>query len=659
VLDAYDIPYDLSSFSFSNGTLPDMDIKRMDAMTVLRNSLMEESFKGSNDRFVEAVVNESGVVEFVEVGKKTTNITDVYYSMQTGQYVDIPAGVLVTAGKPVPALQPLVWQPIWYGEPGNAAAIYSAADMFANCMNTKWKSHATIVFSDPHLMDSALNDGIDNMYEITNENPWDEILGYAVYIEPPEEWATPRTTIQYNSETEIPIMIASKGTGNICPVGDIYTMPEYDPEVDDPNCWSGMTGPDVEFERGVEVVIPERFRYEDFRGSTVDKFVNISNVFIIGTEIDGLYARPKQNSLSLADITEANSDVWVSINSSRRSTFRLDEGKHYVVAYKDVDGDSFQEISIVFSQESRPYDKITYGNGIDGAGVSFRLDPMSLQAKNAEFSSGDNRGTIIPWNKTKGLLIDEIWVTAKVETPSISVYDPDGANQRALEIAKNLKYYVAPLVMRSPAAPIAFASDRSSEIVDQAPLLRDGDPTTEQNFEDTRMEQIMDIMQGTGISTTFGFLTGIGDDVDAVTEAAGLEAQEAATTIYNMIRDDVTETVYTCGPGARPELATKGPAGGIINDIKYSYNDQGSYTISVTEGPALVGNLVQVDGGPSQKMTEDNSAKGTVVQVVGDNIHFKVRVDGFGERWAINTSHNFIRQGDVVQCTLHNLPVEA
>lgn len=660
VLDAYGIPYNPATVSFETGILPDMDIKRMDAMTVLRNSLMEASFKGPEDKFIEAIVNAAGEVEFTEIGASVTYIGDIYYSIQTGQYVDEPTGVMVTAGKPIPKLQPLTWKPIWYYEPEHKASIYSCRDMFNNCMQADWNSFATIVFSDPHL-DSNYEDGIDNLYDIGVENPWDAIMGYAIYIEPLEN-AGDKTTIQYNSETEIPLRIATKGEGGtICPIGVPYNMPTYDPTVEDERCWGGMTGEEVDYDRGVPVEMPERFRFETIRENVVDRFVEVSNVFIIGTEINAIYARPRVNRFSLEEINEDNSDIWVTINNKRKKCIRLDKGVHYTVAYADLDEDTFQEISIVFSQEVRQYDNITYGNSADGeTGVKFRMDPLCAQAQSQEFDGGGYfHRTILPWKKTEGIMVDEVWVTVRVEIPSISVYDPDGSNNKALSIAEKLKYYLAPLVMRSPAAPIGYKSYDRAEVIDQVPLLRDNNPSTQQDFEDTDMETAMDQMQGSGMAVTFGFLTGQGTDVDEVYEAAGIEALQAAETIYNMIVDDVTETVYTCGPDARPQLGNRGPAGGIINGIKYSYSDQGSYTISVTEGPTLVGNLVQVDGGPSQKMAEDNSAKGTVVQALGDNLHFKVRIDGFGERWAINTTHHFIREKDVVQCTIHNNPVEA
>ena len=58
-------------------------------------------------------------------------------------------------------------------------------------------------------------------------------------------------------------------------------------------------------------------------------------------------------------------------------------------------------------------------------------------------------------------------------------------------------------------------------------------------------------------------------------------------------------------------------------------------------------------------MAENFSAAGVIIDMVGDNIHFKLRIDGYGERWAVNMASSILRTGDIVQCTVHNNPVEA
>ena len=132
-----------------------------------------------------------------------------------------------------------------------------------------------------------------------------------------------------------------------------------------------------------------------------------------------------------------------------------------------------------------------------------------------------------------------------------------------------------------------------------------------------------------------------------------------ANLLYEHFQSDVIETVYTCGPDCNPILGGYGEGDGIINSIRYNYSDSGSYTVSVTEGPRLIGNLTPIDGGPTMKMSDNYSATGTIVQVAGDNLHFKVRIDGYGERWAINMAHQVLRKGDIVNCTVHNNPIES
>lgn len=579
VLLAFDIPYEASTAGFSHGNLADMDIKRMDAMTAINMSLMEAAFLGNSTHFIEPIVNEDGKVEFITIGEQTVNITDVYYEIQTSHYTSEPAAIMVTGGRPIPELLPIEWKPIWHGEPNNEGSIYSSGSMLANCMQDKWKSYANIIFNDPHL-DSAYDDGIDNLYEITA--PFDRIVGYSVYVEPSTEWVTKKTTIGYTTESDVPILISTMDN-DVCPIGTLQKLPVIE-EGEDPTCWQGMTGGEANYNDGVPVLIPEHFRFENKRGTTVDKFINISGVYVIGREIEALYARPKDNEKSLLALNDTNSNVWVSIEKTRRSTFKMEETKHYTVAYDDLDGDGFQEVSIVFAKETRINDDVTYGDGPEKQGQPYRLDPFCALAEELEDELGQVRnGTILPMNKTMGILVEEIWVTGRMETHAITIYDPAGKDSRALEIAKDLKYYLGALIMREMPNPIAFKSATTEEVIDLVPSERDNDPTTSQDFTNTPYELAMDEMQGSGMTVSYSFLDGgNAATAEAAYEAGQQQCLEAAMVLYNMINDDVTETVYTCGPNSRPKLGNAGPAGGVINGIKYQYNDQGSYTISVT-----------------------------------------------------------------------------
>jgi hypothetical protein len=69
--------------------------------------------------------------------------------------------------------------------------------------------------------------------------------------------------------------------------------------------------------------------------------------------------------------------------------------------------------------------------------------------------------------------------------------------------------------------------------------------------------------------------------------------------------------------------------------------------------------MSQIEGGPSPMRSEDISAVGTIIQDMGNHVNFKVRMDGFGERIAVNLSRHILRVGDKVSCTVHNNPVES
>ena len=72
----------------------------------------------------------------------------------------------------------------------------------------------------------------------------------------------------------------------------------------------------------------------------------------------------------------------------------------------------------------------------------------------------------------------------------------------------------------------------------------------------------------------------------------------------------------------------------------------------------MVGGLSTISAGPIMKQAEEVSARGTVIQDMGNHVYYKVRIDGFGDRIAINCCYNVIRVGDKVQCSVHNNPVE-
>lgn len=645
VLNRYNIECSTPSIG---GNLNNLDIKKMDARTVINLSLLEHGAKEGAGKFYEPFLNDADdQIEFKAVGDYSGNISDIYYKVQMGTYTQAPAGVIVTGGRPLPVRKPLEWKPIWGDSPVD---IYSMQDMLGNCHKADFSRYATIAFRDPHL-DTQYGDRIDNLYDITEANKHDRILGYVIYRHPPKEYVTEETQIQYANQTSIPIRVGNVLTdGNGPYMGNLQELPSYNPNVEDQECWSGRLGESLNASDGIEVRLPGHLRFEDIRGVRNDKFIGISAVYVIGYRIDLLRLVPKADTDANTPPTITNSEVWASINKTTIESFRLDEGTHYGVAYEEGEG-GWPTPYIVFAKDTRHGDPYPYGMA-----TTFKVDPVCLYSQQILGASykDPQLGSILPMDKNLGIWVQDIWVMADFETPCIIVKDPDGTGDKALNIAQDLRYYVAPIIVAELPNPTAYAGSLNggnAEIIEQP--MYDKDPTTAENFSDSRYEVVMDDMSGGGVTVSFSFLNA--PDYEAAKDLV----KDMAEILYDHLDDDVTETTYTCGPECDPKLGGYGQSNGIVNAVRYSYNDSGSYTISVTEGAKIPGNFSQIDGGPTQLMSEDISARGTIIDSRGDNIHFKVRIDGFGERWAVAMCHNIIRIGDVVNCTIHNCPVEA
>lgn len=662
VLATYDIPCGSTDIG---GSLKNIDIKRMDARTALNWSLLEYSASngGSNAGFYEPVVKDDGRVYFEQVGYENGNISDVYYEVQTASFVDLPPAVMVTGGRPLPQRKPLEWKPIWGENPAN---IYSMRDIFENCHKKAFNRYATIVFKDPNLDNSQYNDGIDNLYEINDENKHDRILGYAKYIKLPEE-ATKDTTVKYANQTTIPIRVGETPGAEGPYLGQLQERPPWTENVEGElqtcfqNFGEEIDNPTV----GVPIDIPREFRFENRRGTVVDKFIGISAVYVIGREINLLTVTPNPAVTDSAKSAVRNNDrivltdavCFARIDSPEQKTFRLEEGRHYTIGYVDgaADGESgsgYVQPYLIFAKDVKRQDPLPYGQGQE-----IYLDPW-CEFRHIYFPDNPSARitrTILPVQKGKGILVEEVWVGADMEVPCIVVEDPDGRNQKAIEIAKDLRYYVAPIVVKEYPNPIAFVAPGDSTAINLEQPMYDKDPTTAESFEasSSPFEAALDLMQGNGMSITFSFL-----NADTEDERNSLVRNMAERLAY-MMNNNVIETVYTCGPECNPVLGGYGRGtNSVVNSIRYSYTDSGSYTVSVTEGPKTAANLSPVDGGPTEYLSEDVGARGTVIDLAGDNIHFKVRIDGFGERWAVNMTHEVIRIGDVVSCSIHNCPIE-
>ena len=597
----------------AGGSLEGLDIKRMDALSLIQLSLLDEA--GKTGVYKEAIVNEHGQVEFVVIGSDTATISEPYFTSNTATYKEACTGVMITGRKELPTIKALDFQPIW----GSNKQIFDNYDMMENCNSSDFKKTVRIVFNDPHLS-SDYGDGLSNKFEITDNNPDDKILGYVYACDMKD--VNKLATVDLSGDTSILIKVSSGSEG--ADIGTLIKIPQKRDNTAAAACWAGAETATAST-GGVVIPLPDIFSYETVRKTKVNKFIKVSAVIVVGKVIDLLHSAPVSAADQIA-VGGGNYVLYCQINDNSNKTIKLREKVHYSIYLKD------DVPNILFGADVDVNDPLTYGKGTK----------YKLMGTTGADDQGEKTGTILPLNAGRsGLLIDEVWALVDLQTPSIVIQDPTG---NAKKIAETLTFSIAPVIITDPPAPVVFCAGSATTLKQ---IKQDHDPTTTQSFIDSEIELALDQMQGGGMTLSMSSLN------------EG-ECKTLATTLYNYMSNggNVVETIHTCGPGCNPKLGGKGP-NGIVNAIRYSYTDQGSYTVSVTEGGYLVGNMASIDLGIAYKLSDSPQARGVVREDLGNGFHFKVALDGIGDRIAVNMAPNIVRVGDVVSCTIHNCPVEA
>lgn len=635
VLNTFGIPYDTV---VDGGNLDGIDIKSMDAFTAVKISLLDQS--ADDGRIYEPVTNGEGYVEFVSIGEfDGLNNSEVYYEIQSGTFQEECSGVMVTGRRPLAKRKKAEWKAIWAGQ---SREIYNTFWMAPNCLDKKYSAYATIVFRDPHL-ETQWEDGIDNFYEV--KSPWENLIGYARYITWPGFDDSPDTDIKRASQSRIPLKISGSETGGSydADLGTLQQKPTFPDNINEAakGCFESSLE-EADFDNGVIVEIPTKFRYETVRGVRTDKLIGVSGVYIVGLPVAEAKSIPNSGPAEVkTDPVDGDCELMLTINESQDKVFKLSEGEHYQVAIRE--GQDGPEIAVVFAENKRNFDPKNFGSNI-----TFKVDPNCDFYRNAN-AAGNYTASILPTGGTEAYLVSQVFCIVDLDIPSITVYDPRVEQGKANEIANNLTYNLAPLISIEEPAPVAYSGRSFRGLIDMSEMQKDHDPTTQQNFEDTDYTRAMEDMDhGGGITLSLACLN-------------ERQIETLASTLYDYMNSgNGSVSTFVCSPDSNPQLGGYGyDNDSIVNEITYSYQDSNSYTISVTCGPKLLGDFAQIDGGPYYKMTEEVSARGTIIDDTGDNSVFKVLVDGYGEVLAINCSPNILRVGDKVQVTVHNNPVEA
>ena len=631
VLDEFDISYTGSG----GGSLKNVDLKRVDAMSAIKASLLE-SMSESSGSFEEIIVNSSGAVEFITVGLNSANLNP-YYTVESSKSTPKNVGVMVTGGKPKTVRIMSDWVDL-IGENVDGCYKWDATNLSSQCLDPGFRTSVVITYKNPHLENigsRSWQNGITDLFEVSS--PYESIIGFVWDINPGDR-VKPTTDIRMQNQTSLPILVSPTtdysigDTANFPNLGTLQRRGVVDPQTSE--CWSSEGDP-VSCTEAVKIDLsPYNFITRDTEhGIEVNRLAGVSNIFVVGLPLSYCFGKPKKGE-SKNPPTEDNTELFVSSSPSSgvRKLYKLNEGVDYAIGYDESDLDS--NPCIKFANNSRHNDLAKFGTG-----VSFKIDPLDTALAEIFDNTLDGLGSILPLS-VEGIMIEQLWAQIDVNTPSFIVQDPTGI---AADVAKDLTVQLAALSVINDPPPIAFNGD----IIDQSDAVVDNDPTTQQDFTETEMEKALNSMStGRTLSLNLASLDENG-------------TKQLSQNLYDLLQeDDGYSYTHICPPSDDPEIGSRGPRGGIINSIEYSYSDQGSYLITVTEGPEFSGDVGGIGGGLYTKKVETLSEQGTIVQDYGNHVNYKVRVDGIGTIEAINTYAGVLTTRDRVNITIHNNEVE-
>ncbi len=649
VLASFGIP--LNDGSNEGGTLDNIDIKRGDAFSTLKASLLEEFVK-EDKNLIEIRINPDGEAEFYEVGTESSNINP-YYSIFAANFIKDPdkVSVMVTGAKPKQERKIYEWHQL-IGPDATNYTIHDTTKLSTACLASSYSSTVTITYDDPLRKNpkNNWNDGIESIFE---PGPFERFIGFSWRITPPVELTSAYTKIYMQPQSSIPVILSDFNYK----IGDTENFPNLgvpkkrqlysyqDPN--DANCNAFGEGQEELYCSSDSIPLPlaltEGLFVQDMRGTLISRFGGIQGLFVVGIPLIACYGIPKENMEKQAN-NATNTDLFIGARNNYKTVVKLNEGIHYVILYKEdmtptnAEDEQAQDVLPCFQF----VDNLSYDDhATTGTGVDFFIGARSTELLEVFEDNPNARGSVIPLENRSGILVEQIWVQVNLDTPCFIVNDPAG---KAKNIAEELKVEILGLVLTDNPPPIAM----NGELINQTEGIIDNDPTETQDLEDTAMEEAYKQMSsGRTLNLNFSSL-----DED--------ETVRLSEKLYNLLVEDTGKVyTHTCGPTEQPVLGTTGPNGDIINSIEYSYTDQGSYLINVTEGSKYFGDFAGINGGIYFKQTEDITTKGTIIQDLGNHIDYKVRVDGIGDIKCINGCSAILNIRDRVSITIHNNAVES
>ena len=679
VLETFGIPF---SAPILGGSLPGYDIRNQDATTILRLSLVTElldlppegSFRVGPAGFAEVELDGDGIARFYMVGASLAENLDIRYCIPTGQMTNA-ADLVIVRGYDPPVRREL-------REPfdGLKNKEFFAYDDCAQetCEQGHNSKYATISYDDPAL-DQSYQDDIQNSYEI---GAFESLLGYIVDFDiSPAPEAVPGLRVSFGDSTKEYIRFSASLFKNTVVQGNLAI-----------NSFNGVTGGSVlgaGRAQGANVggaagsSVPATI-------TTVNKSTGecfITNSTIVGSLIvisADRFKRPTKFGLAesdfigVQDIVFSGQKVMVIFTSPfhinplikpQKELISLQHGRNWTWstdAEENVEINLFSVIDSAFTQQIHNLYNIsntviaeTRFRGIFEATTDAPNSGSQLISEEFRSTYIAGIGDSLGYKAVNGTMC----IVLERRRPSIDIFDPRG---QAMRVAENIRITYTPIVLVDAPAPIAYASTQpflqsideqsgaggktipGEGIIDQTDGIRDNDPSTTQDFDESELSILQDNTNGSTIDITLPFCT---DD----------ECLQIARNFRDLQNETVISTSVVLGPDSQPRLGDvfTDDSGNIsiINEINYSYTDASQYLITITTGPRFL-SAGSFNDSQYQLQTEDVTKEGIIVQDRGDGATYVVRVQGGDELVALSFVLEDISVGDKCQVRIFNNPVE-
>lgn len=679
VLETFGIPFTAPVLGSS---LPGYDIRNQDATTMMKLSLATElsdsppqgSGRVGPAGFAEVEIDGDGIARFYIVGATSAANLDVRYCIPTGQIVNA-ADLVIVRGYDPPIRREL--RAPFDGLKNKEFFGYEdcAQDTCEQDHNSKY---ATISYDDPAL-DQSYQDDIQNSYEI---GAFESLLGYIVDFDiSPDPETVPGLRVSFGDSTkeyirfDASLFKGSIAAGNIllddftpvtgggvigagraegAPAGGATgsAVPATITTVDETTGECTITNSTLV--GSLITILADRFKRLNKFGLLESDLIQVQDIVFSGQKVMAIFSSP----FNINPLIKPQKEL-ISLQHGRNWTWSQDENENIEInLFSVIDSLFTQTIHNLYSVPASLASNPSF-NGIFEATTDAPNDVEQIDVLDFRASYISGIGDSLGYKVVNG----EMCIIVERRRPSIDIFDPRG---QAMEVAESISITYTPIVLVDEPPPIAYAStqpflqsiDESTGsggstipgegIIDQTDGIRDNDPSTTQDFDESELSILQDNTNGSTIDVTLPFCT-------------DTECLEIARNFRDLQNETVVSTSVVLGPDSEPRLGDvfTDDSGNtsIINEINYSYTDASQYLITITTGPRFL-TAGSFNDSKYQLQTEDITKEGIIIQDRGDGATYVVRVQGGDELVALSFVLEDISVGDKCQVRIFNNPVE-